>query len=76
MSRASRVQARPVGWTVPKSSMRPGDLLIDDNGRHVGIYVGNGQMIQEGGGLGKVGYLRVTPGSYWYNHITAVKRMF
>lgn len=28
------------------------------------------------GGLGKVGYLKLAPGSYWYNHITAVKRMF
>lgn len=75
-SGASRVQASSVGQTVPIQDMRPGDLLIDDNGGHVGIYVGNGQMIQEGGGLRKVGYLKVTPGSYWYNHITAVKRMF
>jgi len=53
-----------------------GDLIIEDNGRHVGIYAGNGRMIQEGGGLKQVGYLKLTPGSYWYNHITAVKRMF
>jgi cell wall-associated NlpC family hydrolase len=76
MSGASRTQARSVGWRVPIQSMRPGDLIIEDGGRHVGIYAGNGQMIQEGGGLRKVGYLRLTPGSYWYNHITAVKRMF
>lgn len=76
MSGASRVQANSVGKTVPRQNMRPGDLLIEDSGRHVGIFIGNGKMIEEGGGLGRVGYLRVAPGSYWYNHITAVKRMF
>ncbi|QSO51453.1 C40 family peptidase [Alicyclobacillus curvatus] len=76
MSGASQVQYHSVGWTVPVSSMRPGDLVIFDNGGHVGIYAGNGVMIQEGGGLGKVGYLKLTPGSYWYNHISAVRRMF
>lgn len=76
MSGSSQTQASSVGWRVPIHSMRPGDLIIEDGGHHVGIYAGNGQMIQEGGGLGKVGYLRLTPGSYWYNHITAVKRMF
>ncbi|MBX5436238.1 MAG: C40 family peptidase [Alicyclobacillaceae bacterium] len=76
MSGASQVQARSVGWPVAKSQMRPGDLLIFDNGHHVGIYAGGGEMIQEGGGLGKVGYLQVSPGSYWYRHLTAVKRMY
>ncbi|MCF8568546.1 C40 family peptidase [Alicyclobacillus tolerans] len=76
MSNASRVQARLVGTTVPVQNMRLGDLLIFNNGAHVGSNDGNGRMIEEGGGLGKVGYLRVAPGSYWYNHITAVKRMF
>ncbi len=76
ISSSSRVQAADVGTPVPVDSMLPGDLLIFDNGGHVGIYIGNGQMIEQGGGLGKVGYLRVSPGSYWYNHLTAVKRMF
>lgn len=75
-SGASLVQARSVGWTIPKSSMQPGDLLIFNNGGHVGIYIGHNQMIEEGGGLGKVGYLSVGPNSYWGKHITAVKRMF
>ncbi|MCL6637700.1 MAG: C40 family peptidase [Alicyclobacillus sp.] len=76
MSTASRTQAASVGWTVSRSQMRPGDLLIFDDGKHVGIYAGNNQMIQEGGGLGKVGYLSIAPGSYWSNHLTAVKRLF
>ncbi|BCJ88364.1 C40 family peptidase [Effusibacillus dendaii] len=76
MSGASRVQASSVGNPVPKSQMEVGDLVIFDNGAHIGIYAGNGQMIQEGGGLKKVGYLPLKPGSYWYNHITSVKRMY
>ncbi len=76
ISGASLVQYHSVGWTVPKSAMRPGDLIIFEKGKHVGIYVGNHEMIEEGGGLGKVGYLSVKPGSYWGDHITVVKRIF
>ena len=76
MSGASQTQYHSVGWAVPKSAMQPGDLLVFDQGGHVGIYIGNGEMIQEGGGLGKVGYLKVSPGSYWYNHLTVVKQMY
>ncbi|WP_245631716.1 C40 family peptidase [Alicyclobacillus ferrooxydans] len=76
MSGASKVQASSIGWRVPRSSMRPGDLLIFENGKHCGIYVGHNRMIQEGGGLGKVGYLSIGPGSYWGKHLTAVKRMY
>ncbi|RIV20108.1 peptidoglycan endopeptidase [Alicyclobacillaceae bacterium I2511] len=76
MSGASTVQASSVGWQVPMADMQPGDLLIFNNGQHVGIYAGNDRMIEEGGGLGKVGYLSVAPNSYWGSHITAVKRMF
>lgn len=76
MSGASRVQASSVGWQVSKANMQPGDLIIFNNGGHVGIYAGNDRMIEEGGGLGRVGYLSVSPNSYWGRHITAVKRMF
>jgi len=73
---SSRGQAQSVGVSVPFSQIRQGDLLIFDGGAHVGIYSGNGMMIEEGGGLKKVGYLKVSKGSYWYNHMTSVKRMF
>ncbi|WAH38089.1 C40 family peptidase [Alicyclobacillus dauci] len=73
---SSRGQARHVGWRVPRKDMRPGDLLIFENGKHVGIYVGHNEMIQEGGGKGKVAYMKIGPGYYWHNHLTAVKRMF
>ena len=76
MSGSSQVQYHSVGWNVPLSSLQPGDLVVFDNGGHVGIYIGNGEMIQEGGGLKKVGYLPLHPGSYWYGHISAVKRLF
>jgi cell wall-associated NlpC family hydrolase len=76
MSGSSQIQYHSVGWSVPIQDMRPGDLIAFNRGGHVGIYIGNGEMIQEGGGLGKVGYLKLSPGSYWYKHISAVKRMF
>lgn len=76
ISTSSVTQYKSVGTTVSVSNMQPGDLLTFNDGGHSGIYIGNNQMIQCGGGLGKVGYLSVAPGSYWYNHLSAVKRMF
>ncbi|GMA63005.1 C40 family peptidase [Alicyclobacillus fastidiosus] len=73
---ASRGQYSSVGDPVPVSQISPGDLIIFEQGAHVGIYVGNNQFINCGGGLGKVGYLSLSPGSYWGNHISAVRRMF
>ena len=31
--------------TAPTSNPQPGDLVIQNGGSHVGIYLGNGQMI-------------------------------
>jgi len=76
MTGSSVAQSAHVGLPVAKSSVRMGDLLIFENGKHVGIYAGGGKMIEEGGGLGKVGYLNVAANSYWGKRITAVKRMF
>ncbi|WP_304458432.1 C40 family peptidase [Alicyclobacillus sendaiensis] len=73
---SSRLQYLEVGWRVPLSDLKPGDLLIFDDGGHVGIYAGNGEMIQCGGGLGRVGFLSVRPGSYWYRHLSAVRQMY
>ena len=69
-------QYTSVGLPVARSQLRAGDVIFFDAGGHVGIYAGNGIMIQEGGGLGKAGYLPVGPGSYWGHHISSVKRMF
>lgn len=75
-SGSSKVQARRVGWRVSKKYMRPGDLLIFEHGKHVGIYIGHNKMIQEGGGAGKVAIMKIGKGWYWHNKITSVKRMF
>ncbi|MFE5322840.1 C40 family peptidase [Paenibacillus sp. NPDC056579] len=73
---SSRNQYSSVGKPVPFSDMRPGDLLAFKEGAHVGIYMGDGQMIQMGGGTGKCSYLPVTPDSFWYGELSSVKRMF
>lgn len=75
-STSSRTQGSSVGTPVSKADMQPGDLLVFNGGSHVGIYIGNNEMIQCGGGLKQVGYLSVAPNSYWGSHITAVKRMY
>ncbi|GMA61936.1 hypothetical protein GCM10025859_23760 [Alicyclobacillus fastidiosus] len=61
MTTSSRAQFNDVGWNVSRTSMQPGALIIFDDGHHAGIYAGNDQVIQEGGGLGKVGYLSLNP---------------
>lgn len=73
---SSRKQYSSVGVPVSINQMQAGDLVAFNNGGHVGIYMGNGQMIQMGGGTGQCSYLPLKPGSYWYKHLSAVKRMF
>lgn len=44
---------RGYGTSVSKTDMQPGDLVFfgkDDNASHIGIYIGNGQMIHSSGG--------------------------
>jgi len=44
---------RGYGSSVSKSEMQPGDLVFfgkNDNASHIGIYLGNGQMIHSSGG--------------------------
>ena len=44
---------RGLGTKVNKSDMQPGDLIFygkDNNASHIGIYIGNGQMIHSSGG--------------------------
>jgi cell wall-associated NlpC family hydrolase len=76
ISPISKAQFMYVGQPVSTGDMRTGDLLVFDNGKHVGIYVGNQRMIEAGGGMGKVSYMSIEPGSYWGNHLSIVKRMF
>lgn len=59
-SGSSVTQRYSVGTPISLSNIRAGDLLFfktrnnPTGGGHVGIYIGNGKVIQEGGGWGKV----------------------
>jgi cell wall-associated NlpC family hydrolase len=72
----STMQYTSVGVPVSLSQIQPGDLIAFEQGAHVGIYAGNNQVIQCGGGLQKVGYISIAKGTYWGNHISAIKRMY
>lgn len=76
MSGSSHAQWNNVGVTVPIWDMQKGDLLIFEDGRHVGIYLGNNEMIQAGGGLGAVGVVSLGPESYWGKQLTTVRRLY
>ena len=44
---------RSYGSTVSRADMQPGDLVFygkDNNASHIGIYIGNGQMVHSSGG--------------------------
>ncbi|MCD7892237.1 MAG: NlpC/P60 family protein [Erysipelotrichaceae bacterium] len=78
--------------TISYSSLHPGDLITFsyNNGKtvsHIGIYVGNGQMIHASGEGSTckgnhvsrghvVKYGNVSKGSYYYNHIYNCKRVY
>lgn len=77
LPRTSNAQAT-VGKTVAISSVQPGDLVFFDtdfNGviNHVGIYVGNGQMISAATSSG-VSYGNITSG-YWKERIVKATRV-
>lgn len=65
-----------VGVSVPTWDLRPGDLLLFDNGRHVGIYCGDDAMYQCGGGEGKVSRVSIGPDSDWGKHLDSVRRLY
>lgn len=76
LSGASKIQYSSVGNPTSLKYAHVGDLVIFERGKHVGIYAGGKWVLQEGGGLGKVGYISIGPGSYWGPRITVVKHMF
>ena len=68
------------GSYVSKGSLQPGDLIFFDtisgNGRsvdHVGIYVGNGQMIHASSGSGVVKQVSINT-NYWQSRYTTARR--
>lgn len=77
-SSSSVYQRYHVGTPVPLSQIREGDLLFfrtannPTGGGHVGIYEGNGMLIEEGGGYGKV--VQVPLYSTWFGHALVFAR--
>ena len=80
LPRTSSQQSK-YGTTVSKSNLQPGDLVFFDtsgpnNGvvSHVGIYVGNGQMIHSSSSNKKVVKVSIET-SYWKNAYVTAKRV-
>ncbi len=68
------------GVRVTYSELQPGDLVFFDTagrGRitHVGIYLGNGQMIHAPNSRSCVKIVSMTPGSYYYNTYRGARRI-
>ena len=68
------------GTYVAKANLQPGDIVFfagtgSSNAiSHVGIYVGNGQMIHSPNSRSTVSYADITSG-YWANHYYGARRM-
>ena len=68
------------GTYVSKANLQPGDIVFfagtgSSNAiSHVGIYVGNGQMIHSPNSRSTVSYADITSG-YWANHYYGARRM-
>ena len=78
MPRTSREQAN-VGTTISQSQLQPGDLIFsstDGSGgvNHVGIYIGNGQMIHAPNSNDVVKTTNINS-SYWQNTYVKAKRV-
>lgn len=74
-------QSETVGVQLPKNStLLPGDLLFfmrEDFSEisHVGIYTGNGQMIDSRGSLGGITEHSITSGSWYRTHMAYARRV-
>lgn len=67
------------GVAVSKSNLQPGDLLFfsssDKSVGHVGLYIGDNQMIHASSGSGKVIISNITS-NYYVNNYVGAKRVF
>ena len=68
------------GTYIAKANLQPGDIVFfagtgsSNTIYHVGIYVGNGQMIHSPNSRSTVSYADITSG-YWANHYYGARRM-
>ena len=63
----------PRRWLArPYSDLKPGDLLCFEDGKHVGIYAGNGAYrVRRRTWPRRIP--QQPPGSYWYKHLSAIR---
>lgn len=77
LPRVSRDQAR-AGQAVPLDAIRPGDLLFfASQGRpvsHVGLYLGEGQMVHASSGRGEVVVANLSAG-WFQRHLVSARRV-
>ena len=70
-------QMSQVGTPVPRSQLRPGDLVFYDTGRHtyshVGIYLGDNRFVHAPNNGKAVEVNRMT--SYWQDHYRGARRI-
>lgn len=68
---------RSAGKAVTRSGLLPGDLIVfnnDGNWGHVGLYIGNGQMVHAPNPRTPVETASVTTGE-WARHDWAIRRV-
>lgn len=83
LPRGPASQMNALGTSVSKSNLLPGDLVFFKNPYssssgvgHVGIYVGNGQMIHSNSPGGSVRYVTINSGYYLTNYVGARRVIF
>ncbi len=65
------VAQRSVGRAVSKSELKPGDIVCFKNSNHVGIYIGNGNMIHASSPKTGVIISNINKGKYPQRYVTA-----
>jgi cell wall-associated NlpC family hydrolase len=72
---SSSVAQRSVGKYVPKSDLRPGDIVCFKNTNHVGIYIGGGKFVHASTYKTGVKISSLNDGKYPQRYVTA-RRIF
>jgi cell wall-associated NlpC family hydrolase len=63
-----------------KEDLQPGDILVfsgdSETSGHVGIYIGNGEMIDASSGEARVRITNILDNSYWRSHFLMAYRVW